>query len=81
MPRGSRKLRRWCKSKHAKGWKINQYHVLKNKCCAICGVFMAWRQVTIDHVIPLGSGGEDCESNAQLAHEKCNNRKGSGEHE
>ena len=31
---------------------------------------------TLDHVIPLSEGGEHTETNAQLAHFRCNTRKG-----
>lgn len=33
---------------------------------------------TLDHVVPLAMGGEHCESNAQLAHWRCNTLKGDG---
>jgi 5-methylcytosine-specific restriction endonuclease McrA len=42
--------------------------------CAICGGSMVeWE---VDHVIPLARGGRHEESNVQLAHPKCNRRKG-----
>ena len=76
MP-GSKDLRRWSKSKYGKGWKINQYQVLRNTVCALCFKHMVWKEVSIDHVIPLSAGGIDGPNNAQLAHIKCNNLKGS----
>jgi 5-methylcytosine-specific restriction endonuclease McrA len=31
---------------------------------------------TIDHIVPLAAGGDDTKANVQLAHRRCNTRKG-----
>lgn len=53
--------------------------------CALCGglVDMTLRSpnkmsATVDHIVPISSGGQHVESNAQLAHYGCNSRKGPG---
>lgn len=40
------------------------------------GTFGAWAP-SIDHIIPRGDGGPDIAANRQLAHVRCNTRKGS----
>lgn len=44
--------------------------------CGICGKLIPGG-FTIDHIIPLARGGKHCYENVQIAHSKCNNRKGS----
>lgn len=45
--------------------------------CGICGdPIEDMREVTIDHIIPLGVGGSDTLDNMQLAHQSCNEAKG-----
>jgi len=53
-----------------------------SKKCGICGKQLpGLKRSTLDHILPLGKGGEDTEENLQLAHWKCNNIKGDNEHE
>ena len=58
-------------------------------CCALCGKPMpasrfhvahatiwARERPTFDHIIPRAAGGPDSGDNLQLAHARCNKRKG-----
>lgn len=63
----SRTKRRWLKRKL---WN-------ESKLCGICGKQLPGiDRSTLDHIVPLGAGGKDEEENLQLAHWKCNNKKG-----
>lgn len=44
--------------------------------CGICGRDVDPRHFDIDHVIPLARGGEHSYRNVQVAHRRCNQRKG-----
>lgn len=45
--------------------------------CAICKLAISTLEgITVDHKIPLSKGGKSEFSNVQLAHGKCNERKG-----
>lgn len=47
--------------------------------CGICGVAcLSLQHMTIDHIIPHSLGGGNGYHNLQIAHEKCNLRKGNG---
>lgn len=61
-------------------------------CCALCGKPMPasrfdvahasiWKRErpTFDHIIPRAAGGPDTPENLQLAHARCNKRKGSSQ--
>ena len=48
-----------------------------NGLCGICGKWVTFESFTIDHIIPFSRGGLHCYNNVQIAHSKCNNRKGS----
>lgn len=53
--------------------------------CSICGMFIPNNIVsadhplfgTVDHVVPLSAGGENCVGNRAPAHRLCNAKKGS----
>lgn len=45
--------------------------------CQLCGRKIMFTDASMDHIIPLALGGEDCESNLQLACKVCNGAKDS----
>jgi 5-methylcytosine-specific restriction endonuclease McrA len=45
--------------------------------CGICQRIVALNEATRDHIKPRSLGGSDNESNIQLAHRMCNNKRGS----
>ena len=46
--------------------------------CGICGQPITHpKTATIDHIIPLAKGGTNYRDNTQLAHARCNRKKGS----
>lgn len=45
-------------------------------CCGLCGDPVLYRDMTIDHIIPLSRGGVHSYENVQIAHGVCNRRKG-----
>jgi len=45
--------------------------------CQYCGLVVAEKKLTIDHVIPLSRGGQHSWSNVVAACSPCNNKKGS----
>jgi 5-methylcytosine-specific restriction endonuclease McrA len=44
--------------------------------CGICGLDVDPQHFDIDHIIPLARGGEHSYRNVQVAHRRCNQRKG-----
>jgi 5-methylcytosine-specific restriction endonuclease McrA len=44
--------------------------------CAICGEFVQYDDLSIDHMVPISRGGRDDKKNLQVAHRRCNSRKG-----
>lgn len=45
--------------------------------CALCHeVFTKDDPPTVDHIVPQGCGGADIRENLQLAHSRCNERRG-----
>ncbi len=50
----------------------------RNPTCFVCGFWVDLKVATLEHVIPLGAGGSDRESNLALAHAKCNRERGMG---
>ena len=40
--------------------------------CGICGRGVAFKRMTLDHIIPRSAGGKDTEDNLRLAHMMCN---------
>lgn len=48
----------------------------QHKRCALTGVDLTPETVSLDHITPLQSGGEDCMSNVQLVHAVVNSMKG-----
>ncbi len=46
-----------------------------NHVCQICNKKIQYQNVTLDHIVPWLKGGKTEESNAQLAHKACNQRK------
>lgn len=44
--------------------------------CGICGLFVEQQESSIDHVTPIARGGQNTRSNVQLAHRRCNSKKG-----
>jgi 5-methylcytosine-specific restriction endonuclease McrA len=44
--------------------------------CGICRTPVSFKEMTIDHVIPLAKGGIHSYANTQPAHEECNLAKG-----
>lgn len=45
--------------------------------CQLCGRKIRYKELTLDHIVPLAMGGEDCISNLQAADAACNGFKGS----
>jgi 5-methylcytosine-specific restriction endonuclease McrA len=45
--------------------------------CCICKAKVTRDQASIEHRVPLSKGGAHDEGNCQLAHKRCNSRKGS----
>lgn len=46
--------------------------------CAICGKKVTRKTWSIDHIVPLSTGGEHTFRNVTLAHKRCNSRRGAG---
>lgn len=46
--------------------------------CGICSRKVAKQDLSFDHIIPLSKGGAHIESNLQVAHLRCNTRRGAG---
>lgn len=44
--------------------------------CGICGSEVAIAEQSLDHIIPLALGGTHEPANVQIAHRRCNSRKG-----
>lgn len=40
--------------------------------CQICGKYLPYEEMTIDHIMPLAKGGENDIKNLQCTHRKCN---------
>lgn len=43
-----------------------------NGCCAICGKPVKFKELTVDHILPLSRGGTNNMDNLQLACKECN---------
>lgn len=46
-----------------------------NGCCELCGQHMLFRDMTLDHIVPLSMGGEDSMENLQALCFTCNHLK------
>lgn len=46
--------------------------------CHICGKKVSRDDMSLDHLIPIVSGGKHCATNVRLAHLTCNKRRGAG---
>lgn len=46
-----------------------------NKCCQLCGRKLLFKDITLDHIIPLAQGGKDEVENLQIACVVCNRTK------
>lgn len=44
--------------------------------CGLCGKRVAWRDRSIDHIIPVSLGGDHSYANTHLAHKRCNFSRG-----
>ena len=44
--------------------------------CGLCLLPVTWKTASIDHIVPLSEQGEHSYRNTQLAHRRCNARKG-----
>jgi 5-methylcytosine-specific restriction endonuclease McrA len=44
--------------------------------CGVCGLSVAKREMSLDHIRPLSKGGEHSYRNIQLTHGRCNSSKG-----
>ena len=62
-------------SKHTT-WKFRQY-ILQNSHCFYCKNVISYKNMTIDHVIPLFRGGSNTMCNKVLACSRCNHEKDS----
>ena len=51
------------------------YHQRKGR-CKICGKPVDYEDMTLDHIIPLASGGKEDVSNLQCTHMECNQANG-----
>lgn len=45
-------------------------------CCAYCGKELEWKDMQVDHVMPLRKGGSDTRDNMFPACRRCNHYKG-----
>jgi len=43
--------------------------------CQICGYPVDYRDLQIDHIVPLAQGGKDVKDNVRVAHKTCNVRR------
>ena len=43
-----------------------------NRTCYLCGKFLKWREVTLDHIVPLARGGAHAAANLRVACGPCN---------
>lgn len=46
--------------------------------CGICGKHVSHREMSMDHILPIYYGGAHAEWNLQVAHKRCNSKKGPG---
>jgi 5-methylcytosine-specific restriction endonuclease McrA len=46
--------------------------------CKICGLWVDVSEMSLDHIVPMSVGGGYLYSNLQLAHGRCNSRRGAG---
>lgn len=46
-----------------------------NPTCTYCGNSVRWSRSSLDHVVPISKGGEDCQSNTVLCCNRCNEAK------
>lgn len=53
-------------------------HLLRqSNICALCNEpIVNMKDATIDHKVPVSQGGQDNLQNLQLAHDRCNQKKG-----
>jgi len=51
----------------------------ERKLCRLCKKEVTWADLSIDHVLAYTRGGKTDLANAQLAHTRCNSRKGAGD--
>lgn len=57
--------------------RTKNYLLRKSNLCALCGKpIEKMKDATIDHIVPLSKGGVHGVKNMQLAHLKCNQKKG-----
>src|SRR5262249_5158097 len=49
----------------------------EKKTCRICGKELRWTDYSADHILAHARGGRTNVKNAQMAHARCNRRKGS----
>ena len=59
-----------------KGSKLFLLLEIQKKKCALTGIDLTPATVSLDHIIPIASGGPDDMSNVQLVHVKINEMKG-----
>ncbi len=59
-------------------YQANRKQVLAEEdCCALCGEpFTPADPATVDHIVPVSSGGGHERSNLRAAHRRCNARRG-----
>lgn len=46
-----------------------------NGLCGLCGRFIEWSQMHIDHIVPRFEGGADHRDNLRATHARCNIRR------
>ncbi len=49
---------------------------LYNGICYLCGKYVKYQDMHIDHIVPIAKGGPDNRSNYAPTHPLCNQRKG-----
>ena len=63
-----------------RAFSVEQRRILWNSderpVCRLCKKELRWSDVSIDHILAHSKGGKTSLKNAQLAHKKCNSRKG-----
>lgn len=72
--RRQRKRERWVDAV-----KLDVLYARDHGQCRLCNRSCSRADASVDHVVPLSRGGEHSYANAQLAHQRCNARKGAAD--
>jgi len=56
--------------------KLRQVYKEARGICALCKKYVKPKEASLDHKVPVSKGGKHHKSNVQLAHVRCNKKKG-----